>query len=173
MTFHGCHEMANNWKLKCLCSNLYNLSSKNSSRFHITSPFVGESEGGQKYKKRLNLTCGKSYPGLTSSLSWMLLPWFLASPGHQQPWYWLLIPGRSFPYTGKNFKYLRHINVEEYICIYINVYIYACYEKMSHKLVPGRHGGYNHSSITPCNIAESRNDIHSIREWMPMRGPYF
>ena len=32
---------------------------------------------------------GPSYLALTSSISWLLMPWLLASPGHQQPWYWL------------------------------------------------------------------------------------
>ena len=30
-----------------------------------------------------------SYLGLTRSISWLLMPWLLTSPGHQQPWYWL------------------------------------------------------------------------------------
>ena len=25
------------------------------------------------------------------SIPWLPMPWFLASPGHQQPWYWLLV----------------------------------------------------------------------------------
>ena len=31
----------------------------------------------------------------TKSISWMLMPWLLASPGHQllQPWYWLTLQG--------------------------------------------------------------------------------
>ena len=32
---------------------------------------------------------GRSYLGLTRSISWLLIPWLLTSPGHQQPWYWL------------------------------------------------------------------------------------
>ena len=32
---------------------------------------------------------GLSYLGLTRSISWLLMPWLLTSPGHQQPWYWL------------------------------------------------------------------------------------
>ena len=30
---------------------------------------------------------GPSYLGLTRSISWLLMPWLLASPLHQQPWY--------------------------------------------------------------------------------------
>ena len=32
---------------------------------------------------------GPSYLSLTRSISWLLMPWLLTSPGHQQPWYWL------------------------------------------------------------------------------------
>ena len=28
---------------------------------------------------------GPSYLGLTRSISWLLMPWLLTSPGHQQP----------------------------------------------------------------------------------------
>ena len=38
--------------------------------------------------KRSQLTVnvrGPSYLGLTRSISWLLMPWLLASPGHQQP----------------------------------------------------------------------------------------
>ena len=30
-----------------------------------------------------------SYLGLTRSKSWLPMPWLLASPRHQRPWYWL------------------------------------------------------------------------------------
>ena len=32
---------------------------------------------------------GPSYLGLSRSISWLLMPWLLTSPWHQQPWYWL------------------------------------------------------------------------------------
>ena len=41
---------------------------------------------------------GPSYLGLTRSISWLLMPWHLTSPGHQQPWYWLYRMWRSFSY---------------------------------------------------------------------------
>ena len=31
----------------------------------------------------------QSYLGITRLISWLLMPWLLSSPGHQQPWYWL------------------------------------------------------------------------------------
>ena len=55
-----------------------------------------------------------SYFGLTRSISWFLMPCLLASPGHQQPWYWLRRIGRSLSYLRKDFNYLCHINVVEW-----------------------------------------------------------
>ena len=55
---------------------------------------------------------GPSYLGLTRSISWLLLPWLLTSPGHQQPWYWLRRICTSWFYLRKDFKYLCHISVE-------------------------------------------------------------
>ena len=57
---------------------------------------------------------GPSYLGLTRSISWLLMPWLLTSPGHQQPWYWLCRIGRFLYYLGKDFNYLCHINVEKW-----------------------------------------------------------
>ena len=57
---------------------------------------------------------GPSYLGLTRSISWLLKPWLLTSPGHQQPWYRLYRICRSLSYMRKDFKDLCHINVEEW-----------------------------------------------------------
>ena len=59
-------------------------------------------------------TRGPSYLGLTRSISWLLMPGLLTSPGHQQPWYWLYKICRSCSYLRKDFKYLCQINVEEW-----------------------------------------------------------
>ena len=63
--------------------------------------------------KTLNVR-GPSYLGLTRSISWLLMPWLLTSPGHQQPWYWLCRIGGFLSYFRKDFKYLRRINVEKW-----------------------------------------------------------
>ena len=55
---------------------------------------------------------GPSYLGLTRSISWLLMPWLLTSPGHQQPWYWLCRICSSWSYMRKDFKYPCHINVD-------------------------------------------------------------
>ena len=51
------------------------------------------------------------------------MPWLLASPGHQQPWYWLCRIGRSLSYSRRNFNYLCVISVEEWHKIWIYVYV--------------------------------------------------
>ena len=66
---------------------------------------------------------GPSFLGLTRSISWLLMPWLLTSPGHQQPWFWLCRICRSFSYLRKCFKYLCQINVEEWHKMQINVYV--------------------------------------------------
>ena len=55
---------------------------------------------------------GQSHLGLTRSISWLLMPWLLMSPGHQQPCYWLCRIGRFLSYLRKDFNNLRRINVE-------------------------------------------------------------
>ena len=73
---------------------------------------------------------GSSYLGLTSSISWLLMPWLLTLPGHQQPWYWLYRMCRSFFYLRKDyFKYLCQINVEEWHKM--QIYVYVPSEKFS------------------------------------------
>ena len=57
---------------------------------------------------------GPSYRSLNRSISWLLMPWLLASPGHQQPWYWPCKIGKSGSYTRKDFNYLWHVSVEEW-----------------------------------------------------------
>ena len=45
------------------------------------------------------------------SVSWLLMYWLLTSPGHQHPWYWLWIIGKSLFYTRNDFNYPCHMNV--------------------------------------------------------------
>ena len=60
------------------------------------------------------LMLGHSYLGLTRSVSWLLMPWLLMSPGNQQQWYWLCELDRSLSYMGKDFDSLCHVRVEEW-----------------------------------------------------------
>ena len=55
-----------------------------------------------------------SYLGLTRSISWLLKPWLLSSPGHQQPCYWLCKLGRPLSYTRRDFNYLCHVIVKKW-----------------------------------------------------------
>ena len=49
---------------------------------------------------------GPSNLGLDRSISWLLMPRLLSSPGHQQPWYWLCRIGMSLSYLREDFNYL-------------------------------------------------------------------
>ena len=57
---------------------------------------------------------GPSYLSLIRSIFWLLTPWILASPGHQQPWYWLCRIGGSLSSLRKYFNFLCHTNMEEW-----------------------------------------------------------
>ena len=52
---------------------------------------------------------GLNYSGSSESVSWLLMPWLLVSPGYQYPWYWLwrrrctvtspcVSPGHQYPW---------------------------------------------------------------------------
>ena len=80
---------------------------------------------GHPHPPQINLLTpnvrGPSYLGLTRSISWLLMPRLLTSPGHQQPWYWLCRIGRFLSYLRKDLKYLRRINVGKWHKIYVYV----------------------------------------------------
>ena len=57
---------------------------------------------------------GSSDLDLIGSLSWLLMPWLLASPGYQQPWYWLCEIGRSWSFRRKNSNCLCQVHVDEW-----------------------------------------------------------
>ena len=81
---------------------------------------------------RLNRSCGETelFRFLPESISWLLIPWFLASPGHQHPWYWLCRIGKFVSYMRKDSKCLYLLTVEEWYKLKINVYFPS--EKLKH-----------------------------------------
>ena len=70
-----------------------------------------------------------SYLGLIRSISWLLMPWLLVSPGHLQPWYWLCRIGRPLSYLRKDFNYLCHVIFNEWHKM--QIYVYVPFEKFS------------------------------------------
>ena len=85
----------------------------NNLRLQLSLPGCNELMAHCMGKLTLNVW-GPSYLGLTRSISWLLMPWLLTLPGHQQPWYWLCIIGRFLSYLRKDLNYLRRINVEKW-----------------------------------------------------------
>ena len=66
----------------------------------------------QEMQLELWAKCGCSklkpeYSGQTGLIPWLLMPWLLASPGHQQPWCWLYKISGSLSYPRKDFNYSR------------------------------------------------------------------
>ena len=51
------------------------------------------------------------------------MPWLLASPGHQHPWYWLCRTSTFLSYLRKNFNYLCHVNVTEWHKTQIHIFV--------------------------------------------------
>ena len=80
---------------------------------HLSRRQLQESHSFNGNRLALNVQ-GPSYLGLTMSISCLLMPWLLTSPGHQQPWYWICRKGRFLSYLRKDFKYLRRTNMENW-----------------------------------------------------------
>ena len=100
----------NNWyQIVFAFSPIYNHSDINSSFLNQDGD---RNVGGELFNILTLNVRGPSYLGLTRSISWLLMPWLLTSPGHQQPWYWPCRICRSWSYLRKDFKYMCHINME-------------------------------------------------------------
>ena len=66
---------------------------------------------------------GPSYHRLTRSISWLLMNWLLASPGHQQPRYWLCKLGRSWSYMRKDFNHLSWEIENTYVSVKLSAWL--------------------------------------------------
>ena len=55
------------------------------------------------------------YYGTTKSIPWLMMPWYFALPGHQQPRYWLCCIDKSLSSMMKDFNYLQHTSVEKWL----------------------------------------------------------
>ena len=97
---------------------------RNQPRIYQNVKYMAKTRGSFHWNEGIVLTRNRNYIhlyewaiyrevylGLTRSISWLLMPWLLTSPGHQQPWYWLCRICKSWFYLRKNFKYLCHIYV--------------------------------------------------------------
>ena len=47
------------------------------------------------------------HSGRSRSIPWLLMPWLLVSPGHQQPWHWPCRINRSLSSMGKIYNYRK------------------------------------------------------------------
>ena len=105
---------------KCLFNVYLNITSvfKGIHLWLVDSPYKFRKNSYAMLSSCSTLPCltlnvrGPSYLGLSRSISWLLMPWLLTSPGHQQPWYWQYRIGTFLSYLRKDFNYLHPINVE-------------------------------------------------------------
>ena len=79
--------ISNNWQLCCLFTRLFRITRKKTSKLCISGPLWWEftSDWWIPPQRTSNLTLnvrGPSYLSLTRSISWLLMPWLLMSPGH-------------------------------------------------------------------------------------------
>ena len=58
---------------------------------------------------------------------WLVIPWMIALPGHQQPWHCLCRINRSLSSMRKDFNYLNHLSVEN-----ADMYIIVFWKKNCH-----------------------------------------
>ena len=65
------------------------------------------------------------YPDLMRSISWLRMPWLLASSGHQHPCYGLHKTGRYLSYMRNKFIYQCHVVWGEYYKTRIHENVYA------------------------------------------------
>ena len=65
---------------------------------------------------------GPNYSSSTVSISWLLMPKLLASPGYQHPWYWLCRIGKFLSYSRTDLNYLRLAHVKKLYKLCISLY---------------------------------------------------
>ena len=66
------------------------------------------------------------YLGPTKSIPWWLMPWLLASPGHQQPWHWLCRTNESYLLQGPGFQLSVSSKCWETMKIHAYFYVSCC-----------------------------------------------
>ena len=99
---------------------------------------------------------GSGYSSISREVSWLLMPWLLVTPCHQDPCYWLCKIGRSMSSMGKDLNYLCHQDqgygwqhLTPYMIKFINYVPYF----LENSRIPlcrfetegGEHGNYEHN----------------------------
>ena len=83
------------------------------------------------------------YHGITRSILWLLMPWLLVLPGHQQSQYWLCRIFRPMTSWRKDFNRLHDLSVKKWY--QMQAYLYGFSNKFSFK-----------------RVKNSRHDIHPL-----------
>ena len=81
------------------------------SAFLHTGNYAINVESKKKYKRIILLVLSLEYSERNMSISWLLTPWFLASPELQKLWYWLCRINVCLSSMTKDFNYLYHLDI--------------------------------------------------------------
>ena len=104
------------WKICCILLAVTHLPLNKMAA--ISQAMFSDASRGDEIKcslrYSLTLNVRGVIAGLTRSISWLLMPWLLASPGHHHPWYWHHKMGSFLSSLRYNFNYLCHISTEEW-----------------------------------------------------------
>ena len=71
----------------CQCQTRQRLVTTN--RDYIVFPLAWQITVGAKGRSLTPLLLKTEYSGQKNSMTWLMMPWLLVLPYHQQPWYWL------------------------------------------------------------------------------------
>ena len=101
---------------------------------------------------RNNSTCkhapsgAPAYYRKTRSISILLMPWLLASPGHQQPWYWLCVMSIFLSSVWVNFNNLRCFCFEDWC----EMETHHIFSEKSNTKISNHHISTYYSMVSPC-----------------------
>ena len=79
------------------------------------------------------------YSKRTKSIPWLLMPWLLALPGHEQPWLWNCKINRSLLTMSKYWNHLHRLTIQKWQKMQIYFYTSAC-KGLTGKLYDGNLG---------------------------------
>ena len=96
------------------------------------------------------------YSGRTGLIPWLLMPWLLVSPGHQQQWYWLCRKNNALVFHKRGFPLLAckcRDMIENVNMLHVSWKTSAWPGLMTHHL-------------TRCGLVTPHGDIHLGQQWL-------
>ena len=114
------------------------------------------------------------YYEITSSTLWQLMPWSLASPGNQQPWYWICRINKCLSSTRTDFNYLCLQCVEKWQIMWLYFYIFLTHCSLMTDIWWYRSGSTLAQVMACCLTAPSHylNQYWILINSFPTRTPF-